>query len=103
LGSVGDYWDTPTAQNSRSGAARTTCWLIGTFRQIGGSARGYQGLSALLVTSTTDEQQAAQAVFLYMSSAGRECALLAAKKCTTDPAADREPVVFDLARYGGRQ
>jgi hypothetical protein len=24
-------------------------------------------------------------------------------ECTTDPAADREPVVFDLARYGQRQ
>jgi hypothetical protein len=25
------------------------------------------------------------------------------EECTTDPAADREPVVFDLARYGQRQ
>jgi len=55
-----------------------------------------------LVISTTDEQQAAPAVCLYMASAGRECALLAAKKCATDPAADRESVVFDLA-HGGRQ
>ena len=25
------------------------------------------------------------------------------EECTTDPVADREPVVFDLARYGQRQ
>ena len=43
---------------------------------IGGSAHGYQGLSALLVISTTDEQQTAQAVCLCIASAARECALL---------------------------
>jgi hypothetical protein len=36
---------------------------------IGGSARGYQGLSALLAISTTGEQQAARAVCLCMASA----------------------------------
>jgi hypothetical protein len=46
---------------------------------IGGSARGYQRLSALLAISTTDEQQAAQAVCLCMANAGRECALAAAR------------------------
>jgi hypothetical protein len=43
---------------------------------IGGSARGYQGLSARLAISTTDDQAAAQAVCLCMANAGRECALL---------------------------
>jgi hypothetical protein len=46
-----------------------------TAAQIG-SARGYQGLSALLAISTGGEQQAAQAVFLCIASAGRECAHL---------------------------
>jgi hypothetical protein len=37
---------------------------------IGGSARSYQGLSARLAISTTDEQAGAQTVFLCMAARG---------------------------------
>jgi hypothetical protein len=42
----------------------------------GGSARGYQELSAPLAILTTAEQAGGQAVCLCIASAGRECALL---------------------------
>jgi hypothetical protein len=44
--------------------------------QNGGSARGYQELSARLAIPTTAEQAGGQAVCLCIASAGRECALL---------------------------
>lgn len=64
------------AQNAQICTPESATPCGGDRRHIGGSARGYQGLSALLAISTGGEQQAAQAVFLCIASAGRECALL---------------------------
>jgi len=63
-------------QISLFGAALTAPQQARPAAHIGGSARGYQGLSARLAISTTDEQAGGQAVCLCMASAGRECALL---------------------------
>jgi hypothetical protein len=48
--------------NSRSGAVTTVSLAIQVAAQIGGSARGYQGLSARLATPTTAEQEGGLAV-----------------------------------------
>jgi hypothetical protein len=48
----------------------------GTGAQIGGSARGYQGLSAPVAIPATAEQAGGQAVCLCIASAGCERPLL---------------------------
>jgi hypothetical protein len=73
---MGQLRDHNARQTTRLCAVGTTIRCNADQRQNGGSARGYQGLSALLAISTTGEQQAARAVCLCMASAGRECALL---------------------------
>jgi hypothetical protein len=63
-------------QNNQLCARQGLCHQAQSPVQIGGSARGYQELSAPLAIPATAEQAGGQAVCLCVASAGRECALL---------------------------